>query len=96
MSVYEMVNAYSTFMNSGFRRSRALVTRIEDRNGNVIKQSSTLCEARHLGRNGLADDLHAPRRHGGVRRHVPGPVRLELWRKNNQIGAAKPVPPPTT
>ncbi|MFC7667805.1 transglycosylase domain-containing protein [Hymenobacter humi] len=38
VSVFEMVNAYGTFMNNGFRSEPRLVTRIEDRNGNVIKQ----------------------------------------------------------
>ncbi len=36
VSLYEMVNAYSTFANKGVRVMPMMVTRIEDRNGNVL------------------------------------------------------------
>jgi penicillin-binding protein 1A len=35
-SLYELVNAYATFANSGIRVHPILVTHIEDRNGNVL------------------------------------------------------------
>jgi penicillin-binding protein 1A len=35
-SLYELVNAYATFANSGIRVHPIMVTRIEDRNGNVL------------------------------------------------------------
>ncbi|WP_240675992.1 penicillin-binding protein 1A [Botryobacter ruber] len=38
VSVYEMVGAYSTFPNHGFHTNPMFITRIEDRNGNLIKQ----------------------------------------------------------
>ncbi|MDR3367185.1 MAG: penicillin-binding protein, partial [Prevotellaceae bacterium] len=36
VSLYEMVNAYATFANKGVRVMPMMVTRIEDRNGNVL------------------------------------------------------------
>ncbi|MDX5346225.1 MAG: transglycosylase domain-containing protein [Hymenobacteraceae bacterium] len=38
VSIYEMVGAYSTFLNNGFWSEPMYVTRIEDRNGNIIAQ----------------------------------------------------------
>ncbi|WP_018477061.1 penicillin-binding protein 1A [Pontibacter roseus] len=38
VSVYEMVGAYSTFPNHGFHTTPMFITRIEDRNGNLIEQ----------------------------------------------------------
>ncbi|WP_299704425.1 transglycosylase domain-containing protein [uncultured Pontibacter sp.] len=38
VSVYEMVGAYSTFPNHGFHTNPMFITRIEDRNGNLIEQ----------------------------------------------------------
>ncbi len=38
VSVYEMVGAYSTFVNSGFYTTPYFIDRIEDRNGNVIQE----------------------------------------------------------
>ena len=38
VSVYEMVGAYSTFPNHGFYTAPMFITRIEDRNGNLIEQ----------------------------------------------------------
>src|SRR5688572_1307060 len=36
VSLFELVGAYGTFVNNGFRTEPMYVTRIEDRNGNVI------------------------------------------------------------
>jgi penicillin-binding protein 1A len=36
MSLYELVNAYATFANRGIRVRPIMVTRIEDRNGNLL------------------------------------------------------------
>jgi penicillin-binding protein 1A len=38
VSLFELVGAYGTFMNNGFRTEPMFVMRIEDRNGNVIHQ----------------------------------------------------------
>lgn len=38
VSVYEMVGAYSTFVNKGTHIKPFFISRIEDKNGNVIKQ----------------------------------------------------------
>ncbi|MDX5418465.1 MAG: penicillin-binding protein [Hymenobacteraceae bacterium] len=38
VTVYEMVGAYSTFPNQGFHTTPMFITRIEDRNGNLIHQ----------------------------------------------------------
>jgi penicillin-binding protein 1A len=37
LSLYEMVSAYSTFANKGLRVSPMIITRIEDKNGTVLK-----------------------------------------------------------
>ncbi len=42
LSVKEMTNAYSTFSNKGIRIDPIMVTRIEDRNGEILWQSKTL------------------------------------------------------
>ena len=38
MSVYELVGAYSTFMNKGFWTEPFYITRIEDKNGRVLQE----------------------------------------------------------
>jgi penicillin-binding protein 1A len=38
VSVFEMVNAYSVFVNGGVWKKPLLITRIEDKNGNVLEQ----------------------------------------------------------
>lgn len=38
VSVYELVGAYSTFVNHGFYTKPFYITRIEDKNGNVLQQ----------------------------------------------------------
>ena len=40
-SVYEMVGAYSTFANRGIHNEPIYVTRIEDKNGNVLATFKT-------------------------------------------------------
>jgi penicillin-binding protein 1A len=41
VSLFEMVNAYATFANKGVRVMPQMVTRIEDRNGNVLSSFGT-------------------------------------------------------
>ena len=38
VSIYEMAGAYSTFVNKGIWTSPVMVTRIEDKNGNVLRE----------------------------------------------------------
>ncbi|KAA0992664.1 transglycosylase domain-containing protein [Dyadobacter aurulentus] len=38
VSVYEMVNAYCSFANGGYRTEQLAILRIEDRNGNVLQE----------------------------------------------------------
>ena len=86
VSVFEMVNAYSTFMNSGFRSEPRLVTRIEDRNGNVIKQFDPVqkraipAETAWLMTYMLRGGMEEP---GGTSQAL---WDYELWRNDNQIG----------
>lgn len=40
VSLYELVSAYCTFMNQGIATDPIFITRIEDRNGKIIKQFS--------------------------------------------------------
>ncbi|HEX8426366.1 transglycosylase domain-containing protein [Hymenobacter sp.] len=86
VSVYEMVDAYSTFMNTGFRSEPRLVTRIEDRNGNVIKQfdpkqrRAIAPETAWLMLYMLRGGMDEP---GGTSQAL---WEYELWKKNNQIG----------
>ncbi|TGD79097.1 penicillin-binding protein [Hymenobacter wooponensis] len=86
VSVYEMVNAYSTFVNQGFRPEPMLITRIEDQNGNVIKQfdpqqqrvlpTETAWLMVYMLRGGMEEP-------GGTSQAL---WDYELWKKNNQIG----------
>ncbi len=86
VSVYEMVDAYSTFMNAGFRSEPRLVTRIEDRNGNVIKQFDPVqkraipAETAWLMTYMLRGGMEEP---GGTSQAL---WDYDLWRNNNQIG----------
>ena len=86
VSVYEMVNAYGTFMNSGFRSEPRLVTRIEDRNGNVIKQfdpaqkRAISAETAWLMTYMLRGGMEEP---GGTSQAL---WDYELWKNDNQIG----------
>jgi penicillin-binding protein 1A len=87
VSVYEMVDAYSTFMNTGFRSEPRLVTRIEDRNGNVIKQFDPVqkraipAETAWLMTYMLRGGMEEP---GGTSQALWD--FQDLWRKDNQIG----------
>ncbi|MBC6990627.1 penicillin-binding protein [Hymenobacter sp. BT491] len=86
VSVYEMVDAYSTFANNGFRTEPLLVTRIEDRNGNVIKQfdpkqkrvisPETAWLMTYMLRGGMEEP-------GGTSQAL---WDYKLWKNNNQIG----------
>jgi penicillin-binding protein 1A len=86
VSVYEMVNAYSTFVNNGFRTEPLIVTRIEDRNGNVIVQfdpqqkrvipAETAWLMVYMLRGGMEEP-------GGTSQ---GLWDFDLFKKNNQVG----------
>ncbi|GAB3834760.1 transglycosylase domain-containing protein [Hymenobacter jeollabukensis] len=86
VSVYEMVNAYSTFVNGGFRPEPLIVTRIEDRNGNVIKQfdpqqkPAISAETAWLMLYMLRGGMEEP---GGTSQ---GLWEYDLWKNDNQIG----------
>jgi penicillin-binding protein 1A len=86
VSVYEMVDAYSTFMNSGFRSDPRLVTRIEDRNGNVIQQFDPVqhraipAETAWLMTYMLRGGMEEP---GGTSQAL---WDFDLWHNDNQIG----------
>jgi len=87
VSVYEMVDAYSTFMNNGFRSEPRLITRIEDRNGNVIQQFDPV---QHRAITPETAWLMTYMLRGGM--EEPGGTSQGLWdfqglwRKDNQIG----------
>jgi len=87
VSVYEMVRAYSTFLNKGQKIDPLLVTKITDQQGNVIdqfelKQERVLSEETawlmlYMFRGGMEEP-------GGTSQALweyPG-----LWKKDNQIG----------
>ena len=86
VSVYEMVDAYSTFLNTGFRSEPRLVTRIEDRNGNVIKQfdpaqkRAISAETAWLMTYMLRGGMEEP---GGTSQAL---WDYDLWHNDNQIG----------
>jgi|GEM_PF-144459 len=87
VSVFEMVNAYGTFLNNGFRSEPRLITRIEDRHGNVIQQFDPV-QKRAIGPETAWLMLYMLR--GGM--EEPGGTSQglwdfqQLWRKDNQIG----------
>ena len=86
VSVYEMVGAYSTFVNNGFRSEPMFITRVEDRNGNVIhqftpQQKKVLSEETaflmlHMLKGGMEEP-------GGTSQ---GLWEYKLWKNGNQIG----------
>ena len=86
VSIYEMVDAYSTFLNNGFRSEPRLVTRIEDRNGNVIVQFDPVQrraispETAWLMTYMLRGGMEEP---GGTSQAL---WDFDLWHKDNQIG----------
>jgi penicillin-binding protein 1A len=87
VSVYEMVRAYSTFLNKGEKIDPLLVTRITDQDGNVLKDFVLKTERviseevawlmLYMFRGGMEEP-------GGTSQALweyPG-----LWKKDNQIG----------
>lgn len=88
VSVYEMVRAYSTFLNKGEKIDPLLVTKITDQNGNVI-QEFTLNKEKVLSEETAWLMLYMFR--GGM--DEPGGTSQALWEytglwknNNNQIG----------
>ncbi|WP_255474152.1 penicillin-binding protein 1A [Pontibacter qinzhouensis] len=85
VSVYEMVGAYSTFPNQGFYTTPRFITRIEDRNGNLIhqfvpKQKKVLSEeTAFLMMHMLKGGMEEP---GGTSQAL---WEYDLW-KGNEIG----------
>jgi penicillin-binding protein 1A len=86
VSVYDMVGAYATFVNNGFWSEPMFVTRIEDRNGNVIhqftpKQKRVISEETaflmvHMLKGGMEEP-------GGTSQAL---WEYDLWKNGNQIG----------
>jgi len=86
VSVYEMVRAYSTFLNKGVRTDPILVEKITDQDDNVIedfvaKTKRVLSEEiawlmLYMFRGGMEEP-------GGTSRAL---WEWDLWKKNNQIG----------
>ena len=87
VSVYEMVRAYSTFLNRGNKIDPILVTKITDQDGNVLKEFTLHTEKvltdeiawlmLYMFRGGMEEP-------GGTSQALweyPG-----LWKKDNQIG----------
>ncbi|MDB5118465.1 MAG: penicillin-binding protein [Mucilaginibacter sp.] len=87
VSVYEMVRAYSTFLNKGERIDPLLVTKITDQDGNVLKEFALKTQRviseevawlmLYMFRGGMEEP-------GGTSQALweyPG-----LWKKDNQIG----------
>ena len=87
VSVYEMVDAYATFLNNGFRSAPRLITRIEDRHGNVIQQFDPV-QKRAISPETAWLMVYMLR--GGMEENGGTSQGLwdfqDLWRKNNQIG----------
>ncbi|WP_161890377.1 penicillin-binding protein 1A [Pontibacter russatus] len=86
VSVYDMVAAYSTFPNQGFYTEPMFITRIEDRNGNLIhqfvpKQKKVLSEeTAFLMMHMLKGGMEEP---GGTSQAL---WEYDLWKKGNEIG----------
>ena len=86
VSVYEMVKAYSTFLNNGKRTEPVLVYKITDNEGNLIeefksKQKKVLSEEiawlmLYMFRGGMDEP-------GGTSQSL---WEWDLWKKGNQIG----------
>ncbi|PJJ84707.1 penicillin-binding protein 1A [Mucilaginibacter auburnensis] len=86
VSVYEMVRAYSTFLNKGEKIDPLLVTRITDQDGNLLKEFKLNSE-RAISEETAWLMLYMFR--GGM--EEPGGTsqalwEYNLWAKNNQIG----------
>ncbi|PRY16444.1 penicillin-binding protein 1A [Pontibacter ummariensis] len=86
VSIFEMVGAYSTFPNHGFHTEPMFITRIEDRNGNLIhlfvpKQKKVLSEETaflmvHMLKGGMEEP-------GGTSQAL---WEYDLWKNGNEIG----------
>ncbi|HEY4326776.1 MAG TPA: transglycosylase domain-containing protein [Mucilaginibacter sp.] len=87
VSVYEMVRAYSTFLNKGKKIDPLLVTKITDQNGNILDEF-TLKSEQVISEEVAWLMLYMFR--GGM--EEPGGTSLALWdypglwKKDNQIG----------
>lgn len=87
VSIYEMVTAYSTFANGGFRNEPQLLLRVEDRNGNLIegiqpKQKRVLrAETAWLMQWMLLGTMQEP---GGTSQSLWD--YPQLWKQGNEIG----------
>ncbi|RZA01855.1 MAG: penicillin-binding protein [Sphingobacteriaceae bacterium] len=86
VSVYEMVRAYSTFLNKGEKIDPLLVTKITDQDGNTLEEF-TLKKERALSEETAWLMLYMFR--GGM--EEPGGTsqalwEYDLWSKGNQIG----------
>ncbi|MGY3212967.1 penicillin-binding protein 1A [Mucilaginibacter sp. HD30] len=86
VSVYEMVRAYSTFLNKGEKIDPLLVTKITDQDGKVLKEFELQSE-RAISEETAWLMLYMFR--GGM--EEPGGTsqalwEYKLWDKNNQIG----------
>jgi penicillin-binding protein 1A len=86
VSVYEMVRAYSTFLNKGEKIDPLLVTKITDQDGNILKEF-TLEKERVISEETAWLMLYMFR--GGM--EEPGGTsqalwEYKLWNNNNQIG----------
>lgn len=88
VSVYEMVRAYSTFLNKGYKIDPLLVTKITDQDGNIIQQF-TLKTEKVLSEETAWLMLYMFR--GGM--DEPGGTSQALWeypglwkKSSNQIG----------
>ena len=84
VSVYEMVGAYGTFVNSGIHIKPLFITRIEDKNGNVIENfvpkthqainEQTAFKMIYMLRGGIEEE-------GGTSRGLPRELKID-----NEIG----------
>jgi len=86
VSVYEMVRAYSTFLNKGQKIDPLLVTKITDQDGNIIKEF-TLEQERVISEETAWLMLYMFR--GGMEEQGGTSQALweyKLWNNNNQIG----------
>ncbi|MFD2513803.1 penicillin-binding protein 1A [Pontibacter locisalis] len=85
VSIFDMVGAYSTFPNYGFHTRPMFITRIEDRNGNIIHQF-TPKQKKVLSEETAFLMMHMLK--GGI--EEPGGTSQALWEydlwKGNEIG----------
>ena len=72
VSVYEMVRAYSTFLNKGKKIDPILVTKITDQDGDVLAEFKLKNRKSIKRRNSLADAVHVQGRYGRTGRYFAG------------------------